>query len=166
MKSFLWTFVGLAFCAPIVAGMPNGPYLAWMATGPNGNIATSAISAYFLKPKGKDEFCGEISRSPVLVIKALPKGLDASLVENGVWNGDRQAASNIQTLLKDYKLEPGPGENLDGVIAFRTIDSEWSELASLGVGSLKIRRQRIRNSRISEDLVAGFCTIIPPILRK
>jgi hypothetical protein len=160
-------YVALAFTLLsniAAAGQPDGPYLAWVPEGPNSSEATGLLSEYLNNQVQKGYFCGNIARGPILVIRALPKGLDSKMVERGVWRGDKAAMSDIQRMLNAYRLTP-ENESLDGVVAFRSMGGGWSEVASLGVGGPRIRRSKVLTAQLSTGLVGSFCAVIPPILR-
>lgn len=165
MKKIIATLTVFILCDLASAGMPNGPYLAWIASGSKGAEATATISRYFTAREKKEDFCGDVARGPILVVRTLPPGLDEDLVERGIWRGDKEALSKIRTIMSEYRLSP-ESESLDGVIAFRTIDKEWGEMASLGVGSSKIRKRKISAAEPPSSLVDSFCALMPPILRR
>lgn len=142
-----------------IAGTPDGPYIVFADLSATGKAPT-AIKAYMDSDR-KGMFCGDIARSPLVMLKKRPEGMADQYLDEALVKKDPRARKKIQDLLVAYRLDSIITQGLDGVVVY--VDQPQPRMLGLGViGTIRTAPVQFRHR---EAIVEAFCNAIPDIQR-
>lgn len=146
------------------AGLPSGPYIAWVNLHEDTKPHITKSIREFLKTQQDQAICDGLLSGWVVYTKRRPEGISNELVSKAFDQQDAIARQALVKALKAFRDKPDIDNGLDGVVAYSEANSP--HIISLDTHGKIIRSKPLRNANDAEELVNAFCSTRPEVYRK
>lgn len=156
-----FAFFPSIYCDLVYSGQPNGPFVVLFDFGQTPGASIKIIKDYMDSDRDGN-FCDQIARSPIILLKKRPDGLNDKLVRAALIAKDVTAIKRVQKILIDFRYGNDITQGLDGVMAFTNDGSP--RMLALGIKG-GVSAVPLKFEKNSTAVIHAFCAAVPNIYR-